>query len=100
MLEEDEAELAIEEEELSIYNHALEEYYDSIIQDLNDSGELEQDSFEQESLDEYGFTDSFTDSFTDGFTDSFTDSFEEDYSESYEEDYCNSEETDYNYQDY
>ena len=84
MLEEDEAYRAIEEAELGIYNSALEEYCDSIIQEESDSNLCEQEGFEQE-----GFE-----------TEELEDNYEEDYSESYEDDYYSSEEIDYNYQEY
>ena len=89
MLEEDEAYRAIEEAELGIYNSALEEYCDSIIQEESDSNLCEQEGFEQEGFEQEGFE-----------TEELEDNYEEDYSESYEDDYYSSEEIDYNYQEY
>ena len=89
MLEEDEAYRAIEEAELGIYNSALEEYCDSILQEESSSNLLEQEGFEQEGFEQKGFE-----------QEGFEDNFEEDYSEPYEDDYYSSEEIDYNYQEY
>ena len=89
MLEEDEAYRAIEEAELGIYNSALEEYCDSIIQEESDSNLFEQEGFEQEGFETECFE-----------QEELEDNYEEDYSESYEDDYYSSEEIDYNYQEY
>ena len=99
MIEEAEAYRAIEEAELGIYNSALEEYCDSIIQEESDSNLCEQEGFEQEGFEQEGFE-------QEGFeTECFEqeeleDNYEEGYSESYEDDYYSSEEIDYNYQEY
>ena len=84
MIEEAEAYRAIEEAELDIYNSALEEYCDSILQDKSGSSLFEQEGFETECFEQ----------------EELEDNYEEDYSESYEDDYYSSEEIDYNYQEY
>ena len=89
MIEEAEAYRAIEEAELDIYNSALEEYCDSILQEESSSSFFEQEGFEQEGFEQEGFE-----------TEELEDNYEEDYSESYEDDYYSSEEIDYNYQEY
>ena len=89
MLEEDEAYRAIEEAELGIYNSALEEYCDSILQEESSSSLFEQEGFEQEGFETECFE-----------QEELEDNYEEDYSESYEDDYYSSEEIDYNYQEY